>query len=330
VDRYKQKAIWLTWEAEGSIRSKVLSTSMGVPLCTLDFLENQPRLRLIRYCVVTIQTLAILIKFRPAVTIVQNPSIFLAFVASMVKRMLKYNLVIDLHTHCITPEGVTGRIYRFFNNVGLNKADLIIVTNDSYKKKIMMLTRSDITVLPDKIPEIECKDLSGDLKGSENVLFICTYSQDEPWRDVIQAAESLPKTVHIYISGRVPNGLNIKTPINVTITGYLVREEYERILEAIDAVIVLTKKENCLPCGAYEALAAEKPLVLSDKKVIKEFFSKGSIYTENKEEAIAVAVKEALKNQKLLKQKIIQLKKEKERLWGTQWEDLKNKIFSLY
>jgi glycosyltransferase involved in cell wall biosynthesis len=236
----------------------------------------------------------------------------------------------DLHTHHIKLAGAVGRLYNLINNYSLRNADLIIVTNDSYKKKIMMLTRSDITVLPDKIPEIECKDLSGDLKGSENILFICTYSQDEPWRDVIQAAESLPKTVHIYISGRVPNGLNIKTPINVTITGYLVREEYERILEAIDAVIVLTKKENCLPCGAYEALAAEKPLVLSDKKVIKEFFSKGSIYTENKEEAIAVAVKEALKNQKLLKQKIIQLKKEKERLWGTQWEDLKNKIFSLY
>ena len=45
--------------------------------------------------------------------------------------------------------------------------------------------------------------------------------------------------------------------------------------------MVLTTREDCLNCGAYEAVSALKPGLLSDKKALRQYFDKGFVYTDN-------------------------------------------------
>jgi glycosyltransferase involved in cell wall biosynthesis len=58
---------------------------------------------------------------------------------------------------------------------------------------------------------------------------------------------------------------------NVTFTGFLADPDYVALLGRADVVIVLTSDDDLLNCGAYEALALDKPLILSDTKAIREY-----------------------------------------------------------
>ena len=49
----------------------------------------------------------------------------------------------------------------------------------------------------------------------------------------------------------------------------------------MDATIDLTTRENCLVCGAYQSIAAGKPMVLSKTRALQTFFPAGAVYTDN-------------------------------------------------
>jgi hypothetical protein len=49
------------------------------------------------------------------------------------------------------------------------------------------------------------------------------------------------------------------------------------MMRSVDATIVLSERENCLLCGAYETVASEKPMILSNKEALRNYFDKGAI-----------------------------------------------------
>ena len=55
-------------------------------------------------------------------------------------------------------------------------------------------------------------------------------------------------------------------------------------------VIDLTNLEDCLVCGAYEALVFGKPLLVSKTKVLMDYFGDAVVLTENTPEAICQGV----------------------------------------
>jgi hypothetical protein len=57
-------------------------------------------------------------------------------------------------------------------------------------------------------------------------------------------------------------------------------------------------------CGAYEAMAAEKPLVTSDRKCLREFFEAGTIFTQHEEASLVKAIKTAYVNKKTMTDEI--------------------------
>ena len=65
----------------------------------------------------------------------------------------------------------------------------------------------------------------------------------------------------------------------------------------------LTTLEDCLLCGAYEALAAGKPLVISNTRALADYFGAAAILTDNTPEAISERVQRAYAQRADLKQK---------------------------
>jgi glycosyltransferase involved in cell wall biosynthesis len=67
-------------------------------------------------------------------------------------------------------------------------------------------------------------------------------------------------------------------------------DEYYDYLRSVSVVIDLTTKEDCLVCGAYEALAARKPIVVSKTKALGDYFGHSVVLTDNTSEAIRKSV----------------------------------------
>jgi glycosyltransferase involved in cell wall biosynthesis len=72
----------------------------------------------------------------------------------------------------------------------------------------------------------------------------------------------------------------------VRFTGFLQEEEYWGLLRSADGIVDLTLMADCLVCGAYEALAAGKPMLLSDNLASRELFGNAALYTDNTAPAI--------------------------------------------
>jgi hypothetical protein len=49
----------------------------------------------------------------------------------------------------------------------------------------------------------------------------------------------------------------------------------------VNGVIDLSTRERCLLCGAYEAVAAGKPMILSRTRTLMDYFTRGAVFTDN-------------------------------------------------
>ncbi len=96
--------------------------------------------------------------------------------------------------------------------------------------------------------------------------------------------------------------------------------------------MVLTKTEYCMLCGCYEAIAAKKPLITSNKMVLKNYF-KDAFFVENNPQCIYDGINTVLKNKDIYNGKIKILSKNLREEWELQFKNLKfeiEKIISLY
>jgi glycosyltransferase involved in cell wall biosynthesis len=90
--------------------------------------------------------------------------------------------------------------------------------------------------------------------------------------------------------------------------------------------MVLTTADDNLVCGGYEAVAAGKPLILSDTHALRALFRRGAVFTNNESAAIARAINTALRRADALRSEIKELSREMqvdwERSWQAIWEEL--------
>jgi len=320
------KIIWIAWEEDGSIRSKVLSRAIVAEFYTFTLFEGSTNiLSFLRYPTAIMQTFFKIIKESPKILVVQNPSIVLSFFSALWRPFFGYTLVVDLHTLYIYLKGVKKIIVNALNNFSLRNGNIIIVTNDPYKNKIKEKTNKEIFVLPDMIPDFDYEFMKVKLQGKNNILFICTFSEDEPWQEVIKAANYLDKNIYIYITGK--NMIKKKdVPSNIVLTGFLSDKDYQNLLRSVEIIMVLTSQEDCMVCGGYEAVAAEKPLILSNKKVLRQYFNLGTVFTQNDSKAIAESISLAVKNKSNLRQEIKALKGLRKKEWEKRWKNLVDKL----
>ena len=302
-----RKRIWITWENQR--RNRELSKALNATLYQLDEIDMISNW-IKKYSYGILKTIRIMIKKKPELTFCQNPSIVLSLLIVVIRRILRTKVVIDAHNSGIYPLEGTSRFLNRISKYIQRKADLTIITNEALKSEVDRNNGYGF-VLQDKIPYLPSMN-QRNLKGKNNILFICTFAADEPFSTVINAAKEIKDDIHIYITGRyekVFNKLEDQAK-NITFTGFIPESDYIQMLRSVDAILVLTTRENCLVCGAYEAVSVGKPLILSDTQALRSYFYKGVIFTRHQEKEIAESIRKATQNKVLLRREVEGLKKE--------------------
>ncbi len=320
-----ERALWLTWIHQ--LRNNDIAAALSVELCELI---APWRSRILRYLWCSYKTSIVLARRRPRFLFAQNPSLVLVILLLAYKPLFRYRLILDSHNAGLFP--LEGR-YAFLQALSRyfqRRADLNIVSNERLAEHVAA-SRGKSFVLPDPIPTIpDLAPLS--LKGTKKILFICSFAADEPYREVFMAARHLIPHVHIYVSGdhtRVPLTIRQTVPPNVSFTGYVSDAEYVRYLRSVNAVLVLTEREDCLVRGAYEAVAAEKPMILSDHEVLRSFFGQHIVYTQNNAEQICKNILLALSKEDELRTHIGDLGERLRRQWAPKIEQLRQVLNEL-
>ena len=301
-------AIWITWERHR--RSRELSRALSMELYELT--SNRPRA--IRYITLLRWTTALLMRRRPSVVVTQCPSTVLGLLAAMLKPLLGFTFVVDLHNAAID-SSLANPLHRKLLAFIRHTADLCIVSNANLVAAVER-DRGTAFVLPDKLPELPSQAL-GPGSATRTVVFVCTYAPDEPWLEVIEAARLMDPRVTVFITGdhrRLPTVP--PRPDNVYLTGFLSERDYVALLRAADAIVDLTSLEDCLVCGAYEAASLGKALVTSDTAALRAYFNRGTVYTKHDSASLAASMTYALEHADRLAAEMTALRAELARDWN--------------
>jgi len=317
VGKAIKKAIWITWEVQR--RNIGISSALGIIQYTID--SDRPSL--MRYIESIFKTIVILRREEPEVVFAQNPSTLLALLLILIKRFYMKMLILDSHNSGIFL--LEGR-YALLNKISCwiqKKADLTLVTNDGLRREIER-NGGRACVLLDRIPKIDgSRSLA--LRPGWSVAYVCSFSKDEPFLKVIDAARSLQQSgVTIYFTGSYLGKVDINLlPANIMMMGFLADPDYWGLLETCDLVMDLTTRDDCLVCGAYEGIAAGKPLILSATKATMTVFNKGCVHVENNVASICDGILTSITNYADKVKEIKELRNDLERKWQVDIEKLK-------
>ena len=316
----RRPAIWISWERHR--RSRDLACALSVPLHEIVSGGH----RLWRGASCAARTVWLLLRVRPSLLFVQNPSVQLAYIACRLKPLLGYTLVVDRHSNFDFADTEHG-LFNHLSNYTMRKADLTIVTNEAVAG-LVQRKGGQVLILPDLLPSLRPSPPALPEAGTR-IVYICSFLPDEPVEEMLGAAARLGQDFHVYVTGRVAKGFQTLTraaPANVTFTGFLPEEEYVSLLSAADIVVVLTKRENTLLCGAYEGVSLRKPLVLSNHAVLRSYFKKGVVLTENAPDSIEAAIRKAARERDRLGAELAEFVPELKADWATRFERLKTRL----
>jgi glycosyltransferase involved in cell wall biosynthesis len=285
----RNERLWIAWERQR--RSLELAPAFGCQLAVFEY-----RGLLGRYIGSLARTLALVVRRRPSVLFVQNPSMILAASACAIGPVLRMPVVVDRHTTFLIGKDVRAtfrrRVFWMLHLFTLRRAALTIVSNAALADMVRA-AGGRAAVLPDRIPAMRP---ASRYPTADAACVVCptSYGEDEPLEAVLEACRQLPDGVHVYITGNFRKhdpSLPGRAPANVTFTGFLSEQDYVDLLFAADAVLALTTAECCMLCACYEALAAEKALITSDKAVLRDYFTR-AVFVRNTPESIAQGIRE--------------------------------------
>jgi len=190
-------------------------------------------------------------------------------------------------------------------------ADITLVTNAPLAL-VVINKKGRPFVLPDPLPDLLPDPAPKHRARTKAALtYVCTWANDEPTPELIEAARELGDVLTLYITGRPPSWVKtLNLPANIVLTGFLSEADYLDLLQSSDALIVLTTRENCLNCGAYEGVALEQPMILSDTEVIRNYFNKGIVYSKANKIALVDAIRTLLTTGANAQKQVSELKTE--------------------
>lgn len=318
----KLKIIWISWEQHR--RTETLSKKIGAVL----YVFSSKNKRIIKHPIFTIKTINILIKNKPDIVFVQNPSVILSLIVISLKHILNYKTIVDAHNAGVYPYSKILKKVEWIFKIIHKYADYTIVTNNKLAIHIADNGGRAI-VLPDAIPNFESIKGRQMIKNQFIVTYICTFSSDEPYEEVIRSAYFLPENVKLFITGDFRKIIKTKEYLlsdNIAFTGFIPDSQYVQLLSNSDCIVDLTTRPDCLVCGAYEAIALSVPLILSDTSVQREYFKKGTLYTKNDYESIAKTIISAMQRKDLLKKEMVEFRKQIVDDWEKKYKYLQEKI----
>jgi hypothetical protein len=242
--------------------------------------------------------------------VAQLPSNLLGLLVALLKPLLGFTFVADLHNAAIDPS-LANALHRRLLAFIRRTADLCIVSTANL---VAAVERDGGTafVLPDKLPDLPLQTV---------------VSSGATRREVIEAARLMDPRVTVFITGDHSRLQALPPrPDNVYLTGFLSERDYIALLRAADAIVDLTSLEDCLVCGAYEAASLGKPLVTSDTAALRAYFNRGTVYTTHDRASLAAAMTYALEHAERLAADMSALRAELARDWTHQHSVLRRTL----
>lgn len=289
-----KRFVWIDWGRHA--RTHSLVARLGVELLELD----ERGRRLPRYLKCTRATLCYLHEARPTVVIATNPSLVLCCLLYLARPYFGFRLVLDAHFFGVTaPHG--NRLHQFVLDYLNARANLVIVTNDQHAQDLERIGGRSY-VCQDPLPTIPPVSSRDEGLAGKSAFLICSFDIDEPYEAVFEAFSELrDEGFALFVSGNVRKAQTDLSRYHwVTFLGFVPDAEYVRYLRLCDVVIDLTTNENCLVCGAYEAIAAEKPLVVSRTQAIAAYFGNAVVLTDHDSRSICASVRRAYADRAML------------------------------
>jgi glycosyltransferase involved in cell wall biosynthesis len=265
-----------------------MARALGVPLHEFCFSGARAR----RHFMALTRTVGLLLRRRPSVVFASNPSLVLTYVLLACRAIFRFRFASDAHyggVVAVTGSAMIQRALDFANRA----ADVVIVTNPSHADRVRALGGAAV-VCPDPLPELrEDVQRPDAMNGAKkSVLFVCSFEIDEPFHAVFEAARTLVEQgFTVFVSGAYRRaGLSPEAIPQVRLLGFVDRPTYEGFLRHADVVLDFTTWEDCLVCGAYEAMAAGTPSVLSRTEAMTGLFTRGVVFSSHEPGEIARAV----------------------------------------
>jgi hypothetical protein len=81
--------------------------------------------------------------------------------------------------------------------------------------------------------------------------------------------------------------------------------------------------------GAWEAMSCDTPLILSKSRLLRTTFPKGAVFVSNTPEGIANGIIEFFANKDRLTKDISSLKQEKRRIWNSEIDKVKARLYPI-
>ena len=202
--------------------------------------------------------------------IATNPSLVLGLLLLGLRRWYGFALVSDAHYVGVRAlRG--GRLLQSVLDFHNARVDLVIVTNERHAAYVAALG-GRAYVCPDPLPDLSAQDCAVPVPDKA-VFLVCSFEQDEPFEAVFSAFSGLQHGYTLFVSGRYTRaGIDPARFPWVRFLGYVSEQEYYAYLRSCAVIVDLTELEDCLLCGAYEALAARKPLVVSNTSALASYF----------------------------------------------------------
>lgn len=295
-------------------RTELLAQHLGA---SLHFIQcgdlERPLQAPWRYAVQGWRTWRVLLKERPRVVLVQNPPIFCALTAYLYARLCKGHFIIDSHTGAFV-----ARRWRWSLPLhrALSRRALLTLVHNQAQEAIVAAWNCPYLVVaytPGDYPAVERPQLSKQF----NVAVISSFRADEPVAALFEAAGKLPD-VSFYFTGdpaRLEPRLVQSKPANCLLLGYLPYRRYGGLLQAADAVMTLTARDETLLMGGFETVSIGKPLITSDWPVLRQYFSQGTVYVPNTVSGICAGVQQAQHNQAQLQAGMLRLQASLQAEW---------------
>ncbi len=315
--------LWIDWGH--NVRSHTLSRELGIELVEIRF--KGPRIW--RYIRSAFRTCAMIRERQPRVVVAANPSLVLSYLLLILKVHHRFRLVCDAHYFGIKAPG-GHRILQYLLNFYNSRVDLVIVTNDNHARIVEGIGARSY-VCQDPLPHLPLPSESMAQETVKVAFLICSFDSDEPYEAAFMAFAPLQEQGYsLIVSGDYRRkGINVSAFPWVRFLGYLPDQEYYGCLRSCTVVLDLTTMEDCLVCGAYEALAAGKPLVLSRTTALAEYFGEAAVLTENTPAEIRESVLRAFEQRDVLAEKVAKWVARNRSYMNDRIEELKAELLSL-
>ncbi len=290
-------------------RSEILARKLNIS----DFyIYPKHKLIIWRYALSSIASIRLILTLKPKYVIVMQPPVFAMLPIYILSKFTHLRLIGDLHTGVfVDPKWRWSKRIVFRILKGKNCA---IVTNNSLAVELRSKGVSNIFILDDLIEVFEIPSENGlkiehakPKKSLSYILVPLSYSFDEPL-DILFRAIDESKNVTWILTGDASEKIRKSAPANARFIGYVSKSDYKKLVVKASGIIALTTQENTMQRAGYEALCAAVPLVISDKKVLREYFGESALYVDNTSAAIKKKV-EILLNNELKYKRLMEIKR---------------------